>query len=176
MNSLTFCLSENSLSYLYSLKMFSLGIEFQFGNVFFQHFEGIIQWVVFGLSLSLYCCSFEGTLSFLTAFNSFSSYLILTSFTILFQVVKLFIYPDWASQGFLNLCVSIFPQLWLNLILLLLHLISLLLLEFQLHASSLLCTLSSVLSSLFFCSLFWTFSSKISSSSLIFSLTLKISC
>lgn len=130
MNSLTFCLSENSLFYVYSLKIFSLGIEFQFGNIFFQHFEGIIQW-----SLGFHCHFIVAPLKvlflFLIAFNSFSSYLILTSFTILFQVMKLFIYPDWASQGFLNLCVSIFPQLWLNLILLLLHLISLLLLEFQ---------------------------------------------
>ena len=50
MNSLTLYLSENSLFYLYSLKIFSLGIEFQFGSIFFQHFEGIIQW-----SLGFHC-------------------------------------------------------------------------------------------------------------------------
>ena len=66
----------------------SLGIEFQFGSIFFQHFEGIIQW-----SLGFHCHFIAAPLKvlflFLITFSSFSSYLILTSFTILFQVVKL---------------------------------------------------------------------------------------
>ena len=121
-------LSENSLFYLYPLKIFSLGIEFQFGSIFFQHLEGITQW-----SLGFHCYFIAAPLKvlflFLITFNSFSSYLILNQFYYFVPGCETLIYPDWASQGFSNLCVSIFPQLWLN-ILILLHLISLLLWDF----------------------------------------------